>query len=510
MDLARAAQEAAEATDQDLALDTFVGRLPGTTRLGPRLDLKPRRWVLGTLKSGDTCDLLLTVLNQGRGLLHGTVRVDAGASWLRVGEETSNGECRLKTADQQAVVVEVDTRGLPAPHTYSTKLTVITNGGAAEIPIRLDLAVQPFARPPFQGVSSPREMAERMRLQPKPAVPLLESGEVARWFGANGWTYPVGGPAASGVAAVQQFFEGMGLSKPPPVELSQTELDVTCAGGAVLPCEVRLTTGAKKWVYAHAESDVPWLRVTSPNVSGAQQAILSFEVDGARLEPGAAHEGTLRITANAGQALTLRVRAAVEAAAPLPARGGRLRPLLVGALGGLLLRLAVAVPADFYARLMTGKAGASWGVLAAADPALVKQFVLATWWVGAVLGLALIARKGGRRSDALWGVLAGAAAGLAGAATMACLLPVLDGPPRWVWRVLIPSEVPAWLGTVAGVILAAIWWCLLGTIGAAVFARAGEVGTRAVTTAQRGLAKLCGWCGLKRLADALALGEGGE
>ena len=82
----------------------------------------------------------------------------------------------------------------------------------------------PFTRPPFQGATSPRGMAERMRTNPKLAVPLLESGEVQRWFEANGWKYPVPGTPARGVGAVQQFFECLGLSKPPPVALSESEM----------------------------------------------------------------------------------------------------------------------------------------------------------------------------------------------------------------------------------------------------------------------------------------------
>src|SRR5262249_51465810 len=149
---------------------------------------------------------------------------------------------------------------------------------------------------------------------------------------ANGWTYPVQGRTARGVAAVQQFFEGMGLSKPPPVQLAQAELDV--AGGAAgLPQEGVPTTAAPKGGYPEVESDVPWLRVTSPSVSGPQQAVVAFEVDGRQLEPGPTHEGRLRITANAGQALTLRVRATVPAA-PAPETRGLLRPLLAGGLGG--------------------------------------------------------------------------------------------------------------------------------------------------------------------------------
>src|SRR5439155_20441964 len=126
-------------------------------------------------------------------------------------------------------------------------------------PVRFDLVASPFATGAFQGVGSPREMAERMRAQPKAAVPYLENGDVARWFAANGWKYPVSGPPAKGVAAVQQFFAAMGGSKPPTVQLSSSEASLFLAPHDVAQREVAVTTSAKKWVYAHAESDVPWL-----------------------------------------------------------------------------------------------------------------------------------------------------------------------------------------------------------------------------------------------------------
>ena len=72
----------------------------------------------------------------------------------------------------------------------------------------------------------------------------------------------------------------MGLSKPPPLELSQNEFRFQCeAPPDGRAARSALRTPAKKWVYAQADGDQPWLRVTTPNVSGPQQAPISFEVD---------------------------------------------------------------------------------------------------------------------------------------------------------------------------------------------------------------------------------------
>jgi len=107
-----------------------------------------------------------------------------------------------------------------AGQNYQGRLVVVTNGGIAEVPVRLDLAARPFVKAPYQGATSPRDIAQRMKANPRPAVALLENGDVARWFESNGWVYPIAGAMAPGLAAVQQFFEELGLARPPALEVS--------------------------------------------------------------------------------------------------------------------------------------------------------------------------------------------------------------------------------------------------------------------------------------------------
>ena len=127
----------------------------------------------------------LRLTNQGQGLLRGSVGVSDGSDWLRISSEPNpdqaerNTQVAIKTVREQRIVLHIDTRGLTPPQRFSGKLTVITNGGAIEVPVRFDLEAQPFPRPPFRGARTPRAMAERMRANPKQAAPLLEAGEVA-------------------------------------------------------------------------------------------------------------------------------------------------------------------------------------------------------------------------------------------------------------------------------------------------------------------------------------------
>ena len=58
--------------------------------------------------------------------------------------------------------------------------------------------------------------------------PLRERRRSPTWYKANGWTYPVQGPPASGLGAVQQFFEALGLTPPPKVDIS--DKSITLAG----------------------------------------------------------------------------------------------------------------------------------------------------------------------------------------------------------------------------------------------------------------------------------------
>src|SRR5262249_10280923 len=311
-DLARTATENQTQTDPDIALHSFLGQLPATQVQGPRLDLNPRRLLVGGVRPGEQRRVQLTVTNQGKGLLQGKTAVAAGGQWLKIADSDNAVESALKTARSQQIHLHVDARGLTAPQTYSGRLTVVTNGGISEVAVRLDVVSVPFAQAPFQGAASPRQIAERMRANPKQAVPLLENGDIARWFKTNGWTYPVAGQPAKGVAAVQQFFECMGLSKPPPLQLSEEEFRFLCTPPDIVQARVILRTTAKKRRYAQADSDTPWLRVTTPSVSGPQQTQIAFQVDSTLMDAGGLHQGTIHIVANAGQKLAVRVQVQCE------------------------------------------------------------------------------------------------------------------------------------------------------------------------------------------------------
>jgi hypothetical protein len=312
LDLADAAREAEAHIDDDIALSTFLLSLPLTVDLKPHLDLRPRRILLGRFRAGEIRSVHLMVNNIGKGLLHGTVALRESSDWLRLSGADATGEYAIKTRSQQPVTVQVDTRGLPAGQVYAARLTVITNGGIDEVPVRFDLTAFPFPKPPFERVDSPHALARVMRSVPRQAAALLESGEVAHWFGINGWIYPVEGSTAPGVGAVQQFFEGMGLARAPRVQLAETELRFTCVYPEVVRGEIRVQSSDRKWVYAQGQSDSPWLRLLTRQASGPRLAVLPFEIDSSLLDIDRMYVADVEIVANAGQRLTLRVRVEVR------------------------------------------------------------------------------------------------------------------------------------------------------------------------------------------------------
>ena len=64
---------------------------------GPRLDLSPRRLMLGALRAGEQRQVRITVTNQGKGLLQGKVRVSEGEEWLKIaGRGRASASCRSR------------------------------------------------------------------------------------------------------------------------------------------------------------------------------------------------------------------------------------------------------------------------------------------------------------------------------------------------------------------------------------------------------------------------------
>jgi hypothetical protein len=598
-DLVRAAGDAKAQANPDIALTTFLSALPGTRTQTPKLDLHPRRILLGTMLVGESKTVPLTITNQAAGMLQGTVSVTEGQDWLSLSDAKPVHEIEVNTVREQVVKLTIKTKGVAAGQTYGAKLTVVTNGGVVEVPLRMELAAQPYPKAPFQGVRTQRELAEKMRGQPKVAVPILESGDVQRWFAANGWTYPVPGTPVKGVGGVQQFFEGMGVSKSPPVELTPVELRLTCKPNDTQRAQVMLQTAKRKWVYAQIRSDSPWLKPIHAQVAGPQKASIPLEIDTHHWSLGGRAEGKLTVEANGGQRLTLKVTVEVHgaaaatkpklppapirapeaapfdfssfaasepvAAAPAdetPRRAERPLPTAVSSAGGfkfvpalatmvlvcLMLRIILIPLIDLEGRSAIAAAAASklgfepssdspfhhaggwlqlpWlAILGDVDgqfPAsvfrpgpgevkttefrhyfvsyFVRWFVLCTFWIGAILGVILVLRRGGTTHDVPWAIVAGAGAGLAGAATLAALFLGGEMLPHAVWQLAVGAHGGAGYLALWSLIAVACW-LLIGVGMGLVVPWIRPLRRLLIDPFQALLAGLFDICGMKGLAQ---------
>ncbi|HVS38581.1 MAG TPA: hypothetical protein VMS17_23700, partial [Gemmataceae bacterium] len=381
--------------------------------------------------------------------------------------------------------------------------------------------------------------------------------------------------------------------------LSKEEFHFLCEAPQKASAEVTIRTEARKWVYAQAAGDQPWLRVTTPNVSGPQQTAISFEVDSALIPAGREQKGVLWITANAGQRFQVRIHVEAHrprgyrtppppprpAAAPPPIAatippapvrlhavlpdaptttvtprpvevragpqpalgpfqfdttppsvrsqprqthgGGVVHAILAGALLALLLRAALLLPADLYARVIARSMDSSstpqpptagwdfWrlgpmtdGVI---DPGFLRQFVLATWWIGVVGGLILVWRRGGRGADMACGAVAGLAAGVGGGATLGCLLVVLDGLPRAILD-LFNSAAGSSAASMSPLLATPLWfllalgsWTFLGGLAGLALAMLGARGGRILSAGAAPLIWALRACGLTGIASFFAL-----
>ncbi len=179
------------------------------------------------------------------------------------------------------------------------------------IVVRTDVPVQPFSDGVLAGALSPRQVAEKAKANPKGAAPLFERGAIADWYENNGWIYPVQGPASSGLGAIQQFFEALGLVKPPVVEIEETAVHLHGAPGAALEHVLQVRARANRPVFAYATTGAPWLQIGRVLLDG-RTAHIPLKVPNVPVRPGEQLQGKVQVTANGGQRFLVDVALHVD------------------------------------------------------------------------------------------------------------------------------------------------------------------------------------------------------
>ncbi|MGE3803168.1 MAG: hypothetical protein AB7K24_00690 [Gemmataceae bacterium] len=309
-DLALAAREAGRGPDRERGVDDFLARLPGHAVQPPRLVVEPTEINLGQLKVGEDRTFDLHLRNQGMRLVHGSIQVD-DALWLAVGPGRGGAQKLFQFGSELVLQVRVRGKHLRASHKPLTaRLVISSNAGDVVINVKAELPVKSFSEGVLAGARSPRQVAERAKSNPKEAARLFEQGVVARWYRDNGWTYPVQGASASGLAAVQQFFEALGLTPAPKVDLTTRSLSLQGLPGGKANATIELRTNEKRPVWAQATSDQPWLEVGKSRLDGR---VASIPVVVRKLPDAAGQtlRATLKVRANGNQRFEVPVTLAV-------------------------------------------------------------------------------------------------------------------------------------------------------------------------------------------------------
>jgi hypothetical protein len=310
-DLARAARDASRAADLDLGLDDLLDKLPTDVLQPPYLHAGATEVNLGTLAVGTDRRFELRLENRGMRLLRGSVTCD-DSPWLAVGEGAGAQQKLFQFTDAGTIPVHVVGPRLRAgAKPLEGRLVVESNGGSVTVLVRAAVPIRPFPDGLLKGAVTPRQIAEKAKAAPREAAAYFENGSVARWYKDNGWTYPVQGPAASGIGAVQQFFEALGLTPPPKVEVSTRDIHLTGAVGERLDYVIQVATPEKRPVYAHGVSDQPWLKVGRASLDG-RTATLPLVVPEVPDRPGERLRAQVTVTANGNQRFPVTVSLAIE------------------------------------------------------------------------------------------------------------------------------------------------------------------------------------------------------
>jgi hypothetical protein len=299
-DLAQAAREAARFPDRDRGLDQLLGKFPSTALQPPSLSVEPLEINLGVLPIGQDRHVRVRLHNQGMRLLYGSIACE-DCVWLTVGEAPGAPRKIIQFDSDLALPVHVVGKHLRAGNKpLEGRLVIESNGGTATVVVRAQVPVKPFPEGALAGAISPRQIAEKAKAAPRDAAILFENGAVERWYKDNGWTYPVQGPAASGISAVQQFFEALGLTTPPKVEISERAVHLRGNAGDKIEHALKVQTQEKRPVYAHATSDQPWLKVGRAILEG-RSATIPLEIPAVPSRPGERLQCRITVTANGNQ-----------------------------------------------------------------------------------------------------------------------------------------------------------------------------------------------------------------
>src|SRR5262249_30319235 len=154
--------------DADRGLDQLLASLPSNAVVPPRLKLETREINLGTLQIGESRSLTLHLENQGMRVLYGTVAcADANSNWLSLGDKGETSRSFQFSHDMTLPFKVTPDRLRAGNKPLEAKLVVESNGGTATVTVRATVPVKPYPSGVLAGAKSPRQVAEKAKLNPK-------------------------------------------------------------------------------------------------------------------------------------------------------------------------------------------------------------------------------------------------------------------------------------------------------------------------------------------------------
>jgi hypothetical protein len=303
-DLAQAALRSAKESDTDRGLDALLTELPGERRPAV-LVVSPREINLGQISRSENRTFTIHLENQGMGLLSGNIQSEV--PWLSLGDPPGAASKVYQFRHDLTLSVQLLGKALRThPRPQEGRIFVSAGGTGSTVSVRIEVPMLPFPDGVLAGALTPRQVAEKSRAFPREAGRLFESGAVAQWYQANGWRYPVEGKAALGMAAVQQFFEALGLTKPPRVVLGQNSVELAGAPGGNVDTFVFVESVESRPIYAHAVSETPWLVIGKSRNQGNSVRV-HLRVPTVPPLPGQQLQGRAIITCNGNQRFTVQL-----------------------------------------------------------------------------------------------------------------------------------------------------------------------------------------------------------
>ena len=317
LDLSAAAKQAAREPDLDVGLSQLLEKFPTDPNAlrRPQLSLPSAEENLGTLTPGTDRRFELMISNRGLLVLRGMATTNC--DWLSLGDGAGAALKMFQTRGIYTLPVRVLGNRLRAgAKPLQGDIVIDTNGGAITVPVRAEIPVRPFPGGAqanvLAGAKTPRQLAVKAKANPKEAAALFEQGAVKSWYASNGWTYPVQGTQASGKAAVQQFFEALGLSKPPRLKVDTESLLCKGRAGRRLTKLVTISTEESRLVYAQAWSSQDWIKA-GPGKSEGNKVTIPLHIE-VPPRPGETFQADVTVLGNGQQRFVVPVTLAVSAA----------------------------------------------------------------------------------------------------------------------------------------------------------------------------------------------------